>query len=57
MNLPVYQNYKVIIDGLKYSDTCATFREKVEETYGFSKNSYIMSWVFDNTMIKMFNQK
>ena len=55
MNLAVYQNYKVIVEGLKYSDTCATFRDRIEEMYGFNKNSYIMSWVFDNTMTKMFN--
>jgi hypothetical protein len=57
MNVPDYNNYRITVNKLKETDRVADFRRRVFEIYGIDPNTYLLTWVYDNKLVCIFNNQ
>jgi len=50
-----YNNYRLKINKIRETDRIADLRVRIQEMYGFDPNTYLVAWVYDNKMVKIFN--
>ena len=57
MNSEKYNNYRMDVKGIKDTDRISDFREHIERTYGFKKDSFLIVWVCDMKVVNIFHNK